>query len=178
MKRYSTTAILLHWLMSLLIIAAFILGTIMTDIPGITPTKLQYYAWHKWLGVTILGLVAFRLIWRLTHPIPAYTKPLPLWQERAAHIIHISLYVFMFTLPLTGSFYSLAAGIPVVYLNLFQLPVLIAPNATLKPILKETHEILSNGLLIAFVLHAAAALKHHFIDKDDILKRMLPSTKE
>ena len=71
MHRYTKTAILLHWLTALLIISGFVLGLIMTDIPGITPTKLKYYSWHKWLGVTVFALAVGRLAWRKFNPPPA-----------------------------------------------------------------------------------------------------------
>lgn len=174
MTRYSNTAIVLHWLIAILIVLAFVLGTIMTDIPGITPTKLRYFSWHKWLGITILGLACVRLLWRLTHPVPAYTSLMPTWQKYAAHGLHIALYVLMFAIPISGYLYSLAAGVPVVYLGIIHLPILIAPDPVLKPILKEVHELLNNGLLILVSLHVLAALKHHFINRDTILKRMLP----
>jgi cytochrome b561 len=174
MTRYTTTAILLHWLMALLIVATFSLGVTMVDIPGFTPTKLQYFSWHKWLGVTVLGLACLRLVWRLLHSVPAYPHAMPVWQQKVATGLHGLLYLLIFAVPLSGYFYSLAAGVPVVYLKLFTLPVLIDPDPELKIILKQVHYLLNVMLLGSVCLHVAAALKHHFIDRDDILKRMLP----
>jgi len=174
MPRYSLTAILLHWVIAVLIIAGFLLGMTMVDIPGITPTKLKYFSWHKWIGVTVLALVCARLLWRLAHPAPAYPDSMPAWQKTAAHALHGLLYVLMFAIPVSGYFYSLAAGVPVVYLGIVPLPVLIEANETLKPILKDVHYALNMVLLAAFVLHLAAALKHQFIDRDGVLMRMLP----
>lgn len=74
MERYTKTAISLHWLTALLIIAAFALGLTMVNIPGLTPTKLKYFSWHKWLGITVLAIACLRLLWRLSHPAPAYPK--------------------------------------------------------------------------------------------------------
>lgn len=172
--RYTKTAILLHWLMALLIVFAFIIGVVMTDIPGITPTKLKYFSWHKWLGVTVLGLACLRLLWRLTHAAPAYPANMPMWQQQAAHGLHLLLYGLIFAVPLSGYFYSLAAGVPVVYLGVLPLPVLIGPDPALKPAFKALHFWLHNLLLLGIALHVLAALKHHFIDRDGILKRMLP----
>lgn len=174
MKKFSKPAIALHWLIALLIIAAFLLGEIMTDIPGLTPTKLKYFSWHKWLGVTVLGLVALRLLWRLWNPPPAYPDSMPGWQKKASSALHGLLYVLMFAVPVSGYLYSSAAGVPVVYLGYIPLPTLIDPNPAWKPILKETHEILTTVLLWAFILHVAAALKHLVIDRDGIFQRMLP----
>lgn len=174
MHRYTNTAILLHWLTALLIVAAFALGLTMVDIPGITPTKLKYFSWHKWLGVTILGFACLRLLWRLSHPAPAYPASMPAWQHQAAAVLHGVLYLSLFAIPLSGYFYSLAAGVPVVYLGLVPLPVLIAPDPQLKPLLKSVHYALNMLLLGGVGMHVLAALKHHFIDRDGVFKRILP----
>ena len=174
MPRFTKTAILLHWLVAVLIVSAFALGTVMVDIPGLTPTKLKYFSWHKWIGVTVLALVALRLLWRLIHAAPAYPAAMPAWQKGAAHALHGLLYALMFAIPVSGYCYSLAAGVPVVYLGVLPLPVLIAPDPELKAVLKQVHYALNMALLATFALHVAAALKHQFIDKDDVLKRMLP----
>lgn len=174
MQRYTNTAILLHWLMALLIVAAFALGLTMVDIPGLTPTKLKYFSWHKWLGVSVLGLACLRLLWRLAHPAPAYPAGMPAWQHQAAAALHGLLYLSIFAIPLSGYFYSLAAGVPVVYLGLVPLPVLIAPDPELKPLLKSVHYALNLLLLGGVGLHVLAALKHQFIDRDGVFKRILP----
>ncbi len=171
--RYPITLIALHWLIALLIVAAFALGTIMTDM-RISPTKLQYYSYHKWLGVTVLGLVAVRLLARLVSAAPGYPETMGIWQKNAANATHILLYVLMFAVPLSGYFYTSAAGYPVVYLGLFELPTFIAPDPDLKHTLKELHELLTNVMLGVVILHVLAALKHHFVDKDGILRRMMP----
>ena len=172
-SRYGLIAILLHWLVAVLIAAAFALGVVMVDIPGLTPTKLRYFSWHKWLGVTVLALAALRLLWRWWRgaPLPV---PMPLWQQRASSLGHALLYVLMFAVPLSGYFYSLAAGVPVVYLGIWPLPVLMEADSTLKPILKELHGALVYVMLTVIVVHILAALKHQFIDRDGALKRILP----
>ena len=174
MQRYSNIAIALHWLIALLIVGTFTLGLVMTDIPGLTPTKLKYFSWHKWAGVTVLLLAALRLLWRLKNPAPAYPATMKPWEKQAAHLTHGALYVLMFAVPLSGYFFTLAAGVPVVYFGLFQLPVLIAKNPELKEALEPVHYWL-NMLLAALVAgHVLAALKHQFIDRDTVLRRMLP----
>ncbi len=174
-QRYTTVAIIFHWLIALLIIGAFTMGLVMTDMPGISPTKLKFYSWHKWAGVTILALAMLRLLWRLRHKAPPYPPTMPGWQQTAAHLLHGVLYLLMFAVPLSGYFYTLAAGFPVVYFGLVELPVLIAPNPALKPLLKAVHFWLNMGLAAAVGAHVLAALKHQFIDRDGVLKRMLPS---
>jgi cytochrome b561 len=174
MERYTLPAIVLHWLTAILIICAFSLGLVMVDIPGITPTKLKYFSWHKWLGVTILGLACLRALWRLTHAAPPLPPNMPVWQIKSSHALHGLLYVLIFAVPVSGYFYSLAAGVPVVYLGILPLPVLIEANEEWKPILKQVHYALNMTLLACVVLHVGAAVKHLVIDRDGVFRRMLP----
>jgi cytochrome b561 len=173
MLRYSRLSIFFHWFIALLIVPAFILGSVMSDMK-ISPTKLQYYSWHKWMGVTILGLVALRLLTRFISGTPAYPDSMQTWEKKLASGTHVMLYLLMFAVPLSGYFYTSAAGFPVVYLGLFQLPVIIAPNPELKPLLKDLHETLTTVILVVVGLHFAAALKHLLISKDGVFKRIWP----
>lgn len=177
MRRYTLPAIVLHWLIALLIIGTFTLGLVMTDIQGISMTKIRYTNWHKWAGVTVLALAALRLLWRLFHRPPAYATPLPTWQRVSAGALHHLLYLLMFAVPLSGYFYSLAAGFPVVWFGEIALPVLIGPDPELRALLRGVHYWL-NMLLAALVgLHLLAALKHWLIDRDGVMQRMLPFTR-
>lgn len=173
MQRYSTTSIVLHWLIALLIIAAFAMGWYMSDLK-ISPTKLKLYSWHKWLGVSIFGLVALRLLIRLIKGAPDYPDTMQNWEKQLSNAMHSILYVLMIAVPFSGYLYTYAAGFPVVYLGLIELPAIIAPHPEWKEGLKELHEILTMGMLVLVGLHFAAALKHHLINKDGILQRMLP----
>ncbi|MDK2123210.1 cytochrome b [Parachitinimonas caeni] len=170
--RYTLTARILHWLMVLLILGAFALALSFDDMP-LSPRKLQYINYHKWLGITVLWLVAVRLLWRLKHPAPELPAHMPKHEKMLAHLGHIGLYVLMFGVPIGGWLMSSAKGFPVVYLGLIPLPDLIGKNEELGKLLKEGHELFAWGLLLLAAGHAAAALKHHFIDKDDVLRRML-----
>lgn len=172
--RYTYTAMLLHWLIALLVVAAFTMGLVMTDIPGLTPTKLRYYSWHKWMGVTVLLLAVLRVLWRLGHAAPDYPATMPRWQQAAARGLHGLLYVLIFAVPLSGYFYSLASGVPVVYLGLVELPVLIDASPTLKPVLKAVHFWLNMLLAASVAIHVGAALKHQFVDRDGTMRRILP----
>ena len=147
MQRYTSLAIFLHWMVALLVISGFALGVTMVDIPGFTPTKLRYFSWHKWIGITVLGLACIRLLWRLTHPAPPLSIAISRWQRLAADAVHVAVYGLIFAVPLSGYFYSLAAGVPVVYLGLIPLPVVIDPNPELKLILKQVHYWLNVILL-------------------------------
>ncbi|NVM79565.1 cytochrome b561 [Duganella sp. SG902] len=174
MPRYTKTAMLLHWLVALLIIATFFLGLSMVAIPGFSPTKLKYFSWHKWMGVTVLMLAVLRVLWRATHTPPAKLASIPDWQHKIAEGMHYLLYILIFAVPISGYLYSYAAGVPVVYLGLWQMPAPIAPDPELKATLKTVHYVLTMTMAAAVVAHALAALKHHFIDRDVTLKRMLP----
>ena len=170
---WTRTAIALHWLIALLMICAFGLGWVMTDIHGITPTKLRYYSWHKWLGVTVFAFAALRVLWRATHRAPP-PPAMPAWQRQAAHGVHGLLYLLMFAVPLSGYLFSSAANVQVVYLGIVPLPMLIAPDPALKTVLRDVHVALNYTLAVLVVLHVAAALKHQWFDRDGLLSRMIP----
>lgn len=169
--RYTRTAISLHWLVALLIVAAFGLGWYMSDLK-ISPAKLQYYSWHKWLGVTVLALAAVRLLWRVTHRPPPLPGSTPHWQALAASAAHWMLYGLLFAIPLSGWAYSSASGYPVVYLGVLPLPDCVPKDKALAAQLKDLHELLTNVLLVVVAAHVGAALKHQFIDRDGLLRRM------
>ena len=171
--RYTTTAIALHWLAALLIFSTFALGVYMHEL-ALSPFKLKLISYHKWLGVTIFLLTVIRLAWRATHVPPPLAETIPLWQQRAAHSLHFLLYVLLFIIPVSGWLMSSAKGAPVVYLGLVQLPDLVGKDKALGDLLAEVHEMLNFGLLALVGMHVAAALKHHFIDRDTTLRRMLP----
>lgn len=173
-QRYTRTAMALHWLVALAIVCGFALGLVMTDIPGLTPAKVRYFNYHKWIGVTVLLLAVLRALWRLTHPAPPYPPTMKPWEKLAANALHSLLYVLIFAVPLSGYLYSLAAGVKVVYLGLFPLPELIGPDPELKVVLKAVHYWLNMLLAGCVGIHVAAALKHQFIDRDGVLRRMLP----
>jgi cytochrome b561 len=172
-NRYSSFAILLHWLVAALIFCAYPLGLYMADLK-LSPLKLQLFSYHKWLGVTIFLLLVLRLVWRITHTPPALPASIVAWQQRAAQSVHHLLYALMVFIPLSGWLMSSAKGVPVVYLGLVQLPDLVSKDKALGHALETTHSLLNYVLLGLVLLHIAAALKHHFINRDDTLTRMLP----
>jgi cytochrome b561 len=168
---YSRTAVVLHWLIALFIACGFSLGAYMADLHA-SPTKVRLFAYHKWIGMTVLALVLIRSVWRLTHTTPP-ALPMPRWQLLVARSTHGLLYLLMIATPLCGWLYTSATGYPVVYLKLWQLPDLVHKNKELADVLVEVHSDLAWALLWLVVLHSAAALKHHFIDHDSTLRRML-----
>ena len=170
--RYGHVAMALHWLLALAIIGSLGLGLYMSDLP-FSPSRLKLYNWHKWAGVTILFLSAVRLLWRLTHRPPA-DLAMPAWQLRAAHLTHQLLYVLFFAVPLAGWAYSSAAGFPIVWFGVLPLPDFVPVDKALAETFKLTHRVLAYGLAALILMHLAAALKHHLIDRDGLLRRMSP----
>ena len=173
-QKYTKVAMAFHWIIAALIVWGFALGWIMTDIPGFTPTKLRYFSWHKWIGVTVLALAVLRLLWRATHRPPALPDGMHGWEKVAAHLGHVALYALMLVIPISGYFYTCAAGVPVVYLGIIPLPMVIAPDHATAAVLKTVHIFLNYALLAAVAGHVLAVIKHHLIDRVSVLSRMLP----
>lgn len=171
--RYTRTARLLHWLMAALLIGLLGLGFYMHDLP-LSPEKLQLYAWHKWAGVSAFLLAALRLGWRLTHTPPTLPGSMPVAHRLAAHAGHALLYVLMFAIPLSGWLMSSAKGFQTVWFGILPLPDLLSKDKALGDLLAQAHLILNLAFVAILAGHIGAALKHHFIDRDDILTRMLP----
>lgn len=170
---YTSTAKAIHWLMALLLIGLLALGFYMHDLP-LSPEKLKLYSWHKWAGVTAFLLLAIRLLWRVTHRPPALPASMPKIMQLAAHAGHLALYLLMIAIPLSGWLMSSAKGFQTVYFGILPIPDLLDKNKELGDLLALVHKSLNLLFIAVLAGHIGAALKHHFIDKDDILKRMLP----
>jgi cytochrome b561 len=173
---YTRTAIVLHWLIAIAIVASFSVGLYMHELP-LSPIKLKIYSWHKWAGVTIFLLVLFRLAWRIKHHPPAPPAGMPAWQHIAAELVHGMIYILMILVPLSGWLMSSAKGFQTVYFGILPLPDLLEKNKELGETLAGVHQFLNYSLLGLVVAHAGAALKHHFIERDDVLRRMVPFIK-
>ncbi|AXK39353.1 cytochrome b [Crenobacter cavernae] len=169
--RHPAPTIVLHWLMALLIISAFFLGLTVADMP-LSPTKFKWIGWHKWLGVTVLGLLALRLLLRALLSAPALPESMSSHTKALAKLGHAALYALMLAVPLTGWLMSSAYGFPVVYLKLVALPDLVAKNKELGDALREVHVLLNWILAAAVAGHVLAALKHQLVDRDGLLARM------
>lgn len=168
---------LLHWVLGLALIALFGVGIYMTGLP-FSPQRLKLYNWHKWAGMTILMLSVARLLWRATHRPPALPpaveSAMPAWQRIAHHGTHHLLYVLFFAVPLIGWAYSSAAGFPIVFLGLWQLPDFVPVSAELAEAIKPWHQYTAFAMAALVLLHVAAALKHQLVDRDGLIARMLP----
>ena len=171
--RYTGTARALHWLAALLIFCGFGLGLFMTGLE-FSPAKFRYYAWHKWIGITVFLFAAARLAWRAAHPPPPLPLSMPAWQIRASLVSHAMLYVLMLAIPVSGWIYSSSTGVSVVYLGLIPLPDLLPKDRETAKNLLLLHKALNYTLAAVVTVHVAAVLKHHFHDRDDILARRLP----
>lgn len=173
--RYGGIAIAFHWVLAIAIVLTFCMGFYMSGLP-LSPRRLQLINWHKWAGVTILALSALRLLWRLTHRPPPDLPNQPGWQRAAAHAVHGLLYVLFFAVPLAGWAFSSAAGFPIVWFGVLPLPDFVGPDKELAETLKGLHAILAFSLAGLVLLHVAAAVKHAVIDRDGLLRRMLPGS--
>jgi len=171
---YTRTAKSLHWLMALMMFGLLGLGFYMSDLP-LSPEKLKLYSWHKWAGVTVFLLTLARLAWRATHQPPAMPWQMSKLQQAAAHAGHVVLYLLMLAIPLSGWLMSSAKGFQTVWFGVLPIPDLLPKNKELGDMLLELHQGLNLLLIVLLIVHVAAALKHHFFDKDNVLKRMLPA---
>ncbi len=170
--RYTSVAIALHWLMAIAVIGMLGVGLWMHELKN-SPFKIEIYTWHKWTGLTILVLAIVRVLWRVHRPPPPL-PPMPRWQELAADGSHYLLYGLLFAMPLTGWLMNSAAGFPLTWFGLFKVPALISKSRDAFEFWEETHEILSRVLIGLILLHVAAALKHYWVYRDEVLTRMLP----
>lgn len=175
-NRYTRTAIGLHWLVAVALIGTFGLGLYMHELP-FSPDKLKLYSWHKWAGVSIFLLVLTRILWRLAHRPPPPVS-MPAWQRRAAESVHLLLYVLMLAIPVSGWLMSSAKGVPTVWFGVLPLPDLLGKDKELGELLETVHKTFNFSMAALVLAHAGAALKHHLVDHDDVLVRMLPMLKK
>jgi cytochrome b561 len=170
LTHFGVVTIWLHWIMAILIIGLLLLGLYMVQLP-FNLQKLKLYGWHKEYGLLALFLALFRLVWRLGNVNPELALP---WLEKiAARSMHWAFYGFMFAVPISGWLITSAAGLPASFFGLFTLPNLIAPDEHKRIMFQWIHQWFAYALIAAICLHSAAALKHHFINRDNILRRML-----
>jgi cytochrome b561 len=154
---YGAVSKLLHWLVAVLVFTQLAIGKFFEVDPARPGETL--FNLHMTIGLTVLGLMVVRLTWRLGDTVPPLPRTTPRWQRMAARSIQGSFYVLLFALPISGW--------------LLSLPKALDPHG--KDVVKEVHEVLGNVLLVLAALHVGAGLKHHFIDHDNVLSRMLPA---
>lgn len=171
--RYTGTAILLHWVIAIGVLAMFAIAWYMTDIPKGVPERAYWFNLHKSIGTTIGVLVLLRLLWRATHTPPALPASMPGWEAAAARFTHALLYACLLAMPAIGFLASNFTKYGVKYFGV-QIGPFFAENVQLRDGLQQVHQLLSYVLLVLVMIHIAAALKHLLIDRDGVFQRMLP----
>lgn len=167
----------LHWLMAAAIVAALASGLYGASLP-LSPARIRWVNWHKWIGVTVLGVAVLRLAWRLARPTPslpiAISLAMPAWQRTARDGVHSALYVCFFATPLAGWVYSSMMGFPVVWLGVLPLPDLVPVDREFAPAMRTVHQVLAYTLFSLIATHIVAVAKHHWLDRDGLMQRMWP----
>ncbi|MDP9012284.1 MAG: cytochrome b [Pseudomonadota bacterium] len=179
--RYGTIARTFHWLIAGLVVAQFVLAPIPENLPPGMHVEPPFgldtagvLARHKSFGMTVLLLMFVRLFWRRKSPPPALPATMRPLQRRLAHISHVAFYIILLAMPLSGWLMVQAKGSSASWFGLWTWPTLLAKSDAAFRAFSLTHEILSRALFFLALLHIAAALKHHFWDRDGVLVRMLP----
>ena len=179
--RYTKTAILLHWIIAIMIIAQLGVALVMGEESMWTPEmRGQLYGFHKALGMTVIVMTLVRIAWRLLNPAPALPAGMKTWEIFAVKATHFLFYVLLLAIPMSGWVLVTAAGRgPIDMFGLFAWPNLpgVAVNKEFAHEVGDMHELMGYAMLALVGLHIAAALKHHFINKDNVLTRMLPFLK-
>jgi cytochrome b561 len=172
-QRWGALSQAFQWLIVALVLTQVTLAAIAANLPtGVE--KLATLARHKSVGITILVLAMLRLAWRWSNPVPELPSTLKPYERRLANFTHGALYVLLFAMPISGWAMSSARGFPVSWWGVLQLPDFVSKSRPLYDLLHGTHKTLAYALGAVVLLHAAAALKHHFVLRDDVLRRMLP----
>ena len=175
-ERWGSIAKFLHWSIAILVVLMMIGGNFMDELPN-GPDKLKIYALHKSTGLSIFALMILRLIWRYFDPRPADPPGFGGVAKFASRAVHMAFYVLLVAMPLSGWLYNSASNFPLKWFGLFRVPALSGPDKTLKQLALAAHETVFLILLAVLIVHTVAALKHHFIDRDSVLRRMLPFTR-
>lgn len=172
-QRWGGVSQSLHWLIVLIILVQGIIGLTMGGMRN-SPDKIQIYALHKSFGLTVLALVTLRLLWRWYAGTPRPVLGTPTWQAGIASVTHWGLYALLFAIPLSGWVMNSAAGFPLQWFHLFNLPALAARDHDLHETTESLHQLLFWVLVAVATVHAAAAFYHHIFQRDATLARMLP----
>lgn len=168
---YGLVMRLIHWVSALFVLCLLSIGFYMTDLE-FSPQKLEIYGIHKSFGMTVLGLVILRIIWRAFNPPPKHLESHAAWERWLAGTVHVLLYIGLIGMPLSGWAMSSAGDFANVYFGLFSFPHILPKDKMLFDIFREVHETTAYALLGAVGLHFIGALKHHILDKDGTLRRM------
>ncbi|MBI2260519.1 MAG: cytochrome b [Caulobacterales bacterium] len=172
-NRYSTVSLVLHWLIAALVITQ--IGLIAAHEATEGSISREFVNLHKSVGLSILVLTLVRLGWRVANPAIPLPAAMPRWQKLLARTNHVLFYVLLIAMPLVGWAASSAAGRDIVWFGLFEWPLLpIGGGRETAGELMNVHEAAARLLIFLVVLHIIGALKHQFIDRDNVLHRMIP----
>jgi cytochrome b561 len=162
-----------HWLTALAVLGMICIGWWMTGLP-LGLLKLEVYAWHKWIGLSVLGLTALRLLWRWRVPPPPLPETIAPWERWLAPLVHWLLLLLLLAMPISGWTMSSAAGVAVVWFGILPMPDLVPRDQELFAALRLTHDVLSKLLVLAIALHVAAVVRHDVLRRDGVFRRMSP----
>lgn len=176
-RRWGAVSQLLHWGILVLLVWLSWRGLSMVEMRP-TPAKIQAYALHKSMGLTLLALVVLRLVWRMIAGAPKVVAGTPTWQARVASATHLALYVLMFAIPISGWVFNSASGFPLQWFKAVNLPAIAGRSEDLAALSRDVHEYGFWLLLVLVLAHAGAALYHHVFQRDDTLRRMLPARRD
>ena len=171
-QKYTVVSRLLHWGLAALFIGMLGLGLYMSDLE-FSPFSAKLYGWHKATGILVLFLVIIRLLWRWTHKVPPLPVDMRAIEKRLARLAHLTLYALMIAMPLSGWLMSSAFGSKVSIFGFFTMPNIAGKNTELAGFFHEAHEVMAYLLIALIVVHILGALYHHFVRKDNVLRRML-----
>jgi cytochrome b561 len=172
-KRFDSAVITMHWLMLILLVAVFASIELRELYPKGTETRELFKTFHFMLGLTVFLLVWCRLGFRYMSKRPPIDPPIARWQHFLAMLTHIVLYLLMITMPIAGWAILSAEGKPIPFWGL-ELPALLSENKDLAHTIEELHETAGLVFYYTLALHACAALFHHYVVRDNTLRRMLP----
>ena len=172
-QRYGLVAILLHWLVAATVIGLAILGLWMTDLSYYSPYYRSAPFWHKSIGITLAAVLVLRLLWRWGNPRPAHLPNHQRWELGMAAVVHGLLYLLLFVIVVSGYLISTAKGQGISVFGWFEIPASITGLPSQADRAGAVHYWVAITVLGLAALHALGALKHHFLDRDDTLRRML-----
>ncbi|PTA50893.1 cytochrome b [Shewanella morhuae] len=170
---YGVTAIVTHWLSAIVVIGLFALGVWMVELTYYSTWYKTAPHLHKSIGILLLAVTLFRLLWRLVNPKPVSEANHQLWEKKAAHIAHLAIYVLLLVIMFAGILISTAEGRGIMLFDWFELPGFGPFFENQADIAGDIHQYAAYSLIALIVIHAAGALKHHFIDKDATLLKMI-----
>lgn len=172
-SRYGAVAVTLHWIVALSVIGLAILGLWMVDLTYYSAYYRSAPFWHKSIGITLAAVIVFRLVWRSMNPRPAPLLNHQPWEKRLAAVVHSLLYVLLAVIVISGFLISTAKGQGVSVFGWFEIPAVLTDLPQQADRAGAVHYWVAISVLVLAGLHALGALKHHFIDRDDTLRRML-----